>query len=551
MGAGSTAAAAAVLALLDRRSGAIVLVIASLAQVALGLAAPQVAARLDRSLVRFGAGAAKVISTLIAALAWLFGVLPLWLWTRIWRRSPTDNPWISARSAWTIPPSSSNRDSSGAPQDPVRSGGTDALPIPSSTARRVARAGLAVLLMLGGMAVVAHRRGLAVPLPFLDHGRTTVMANASSDDPQPPDDVGGDTAPDGETKPKGQEGNGGSNGANTSDDVVFPTVAPRQADAREVQEFDGLPVDGYAHDDEPWAPRHFGELTQLPYAPDFFLGARIFDMTGKTVNVVDGRRVSYTPEDPEITVWFFGGSTMFGIGQRDNHTLPSVIARAAEADGIRIRAVNFGVSGYVNWQATERFEQALTSDLEKPDLVVFYDGVNDWGLGAFRVDLGDRKPGVIRRLPLGDDEREQMMSERSDPEPMPWSTKRENLEIDLTADQYGRGVDIAQRLGKEYDIPVRHVWQPSPFAKVLNPVDEPLWERVDFNPDWMEASARHYRQIAERSGADPIDLTRVLDEVKVPVYFDSSHTNEFGASLIGNALYRELKADLEEASMRR
>jgi hypothetical protein len=74
-----------------------------------------------------------------------------------------------------------------------------------------------------------------------------------------------------------------------------------------------------------------------------------------------------------------------------------------------------------------------------------------------------------------------------------------------------------------------------------------LWKRVDFDPDWMKASARHYRLIAERSGVHPVDLTRVLDDVDVPVYLDSSHTNELGARIIGQALYRRLEPQLRQA----
>ena len=67
---------------------------------------------------------------------------------------------------------------------------------------------------------------------------------------------------------------------------------------------------------------------------------------------------------------------MFGFGQRDEHTIPSEIARLAEADGIRIRSVNFGVESYNGYQETMAFADALAKD-DPPDLVVFYDGVNE------------------------------------------------------------------------------------------------------------------------------------------------------------------------------
>jgi hypothetical protein len=39
----------------------------------------------------------------------------------------------------------------------------------------------------------------------------------------------------------------------------------------------------------------------------------------------------------------------------------------------------------------------------------------------------------------------------------------------------------------------------------------------------------------------------VLDDVDRPVYFDGGHTNELGARIIGQALYRRLQPDLLRA----
>ena len=53
--------------------------------------------------------------------------------------------------------------------------------------------------------------------------------------------------------------------------------------------------------------------------------------------------------------------------------------------------------------------------------------------------------------------------------------------------------------------------------------------------------------MSEQSGVNPIDLTGALDEVDEPVYFDSSHTNELGARVIGERLYRALRPHLDDA----
>ena len=488
-------ATAGILAMLGHRSAPLALIAVAAALILLGWFAPDLAAAFDRGVARVARALASWLARLLGIAAFLLGVLPAWGWSRLSgtgilrERHP-------GGSAWRSMAPTSGRTPSGGPAGARRSGslqrGFRQRPL------RPVLVGSAATLLSVAVAVAA--------LSFLrDGGPLAASAGAS-----------------------------------------VPPEEPVRARVLDADEFDGLAVDEYAHEEEPWAPAHFGELRQLPYVPDPFLGARLRDFRGEHVNVVDGRRASWTPPDPELTVWFFGGSTMFGIGQRDDHTIPSVVAQLASDDGTPIRAHNFGVSGYVNWQEVERFEQALTSEEELPDLVVFYDGVNDRGLASQRIDLGDRRADGIARLPLSDDERAEWHHAWGAPDEMPWSPERERLEIELAAQQYRRGAEIAQRLAAEHGIRTVFVWQPQPFAKRPSPADDPLWERLDFDPDWLPASAATYRAILERSGVDAIDLTRALDHLEVPVYFDSSHTNELGARVIGDALHEELAPVLAE-----
>jgi len=322
-----------------------------------------------------------------------------------------------------------------------------------------------------------------------------------------------------------------------------PVVAVR-ATARE---HNGLPVDGYAHEAEPWAPEYFGELAQVRHEPDFFLGAVPQDFRGRFINVEGGVRRSYQPEDPELTVWYFGGSTMFGIGQRDDHTIPSVVARLAEEDGVALRSVNVGVSSFVNWQETELLTQMLTR-LAPPDLVVFYDGSNDTGLGWERIERGLLEEDGIFRMAVSETDREQLARlPRTPDSELPAPEDRLDLNVELVARQYRRGVSLARRLCASYGVPVLHFWQPQPFAKVPSPADDELWRRVGFDPAMLPAARRVYDEARRAAGVDPIDLSRVLDDVEVPVFFDGSHTNELGARLVAEAMYEHLRPVLVEA----
>ena len=128
----------------------------------------------------------------------------------------------------------------------------------------------------------------------------------------------------------------------------------------------------------PWSAAMLSEQDDLPGVKDSFLGYRLDSMTGQYTNVLRGERVSYQPSagPRPLSIWFFGGSALFGDGQRDQHTIPSEFARIAESAGIPVRVHNFGRPAVAMWQEVELFEQLVAAG-KKPDLVVFYDGFND------------------------------------------------------------------------------------------------------------------------------------------------------------------------------
>jgi hypothetical protein len=95
-----------------------------------------------------------------------------------------------------------------------------------------------------------------------------------------------------------------------------------------------------------------------------------------------GRRVTIPPVSTGgrvIRVFFFGGSTMLGWFQRDGRTIPDEAVRRLQqvaGPGVRIQATNFGVPGRVFSQEIIELMLQLRSG-NRPDAVVFYDGIND------------------------------------------------------------------------------------------------------------------------------------------------------------------------------
>ncbi|MCG3134445.1 MAG: hypothetical protein HMLKMBBP_01751 [Planctomycetes bacterium] len=125
------------------------------------------------------------------------------------------------------------------------------------------------------------------------------------------------------------------------------------------------------------------------YAKDPELGWRLLPDTvlprehpalgGIRTNALSLRGPLPAPKLPgELRVVCYGDSVMFGLGLRDEDTVPAAVGRALLADpslaSRRVTVINAGAPGYSAAQG-ERFARRLRS-LE-PDVIVFWFGMND------------------------------------------------------------------------------------------------------------------------------------------------------------------------------
>jgi lysophospholipase L1-like esterase len=125
-----------------------------------------------------------------------------------------------------------------------------------------------------------------------------------------------------------------------------------------------------------WAPQHYREFRQLKFDYKSFIGWRHEPFHGETINIGGPYAQRLTINHGTATskkAYFFGGSTMWGVGVRDDGTLPSQFAAATGT-----WSENFGELSWTAHQSLTLLVQLL-QDGHRPDIVVFYDGVNDVG----------------------------------------------------------------------------------------------------------------------------------------------------------------------------
>ncbi len=125
----------------------------------------------------------------------------------------------------------------------------------------------------------------------------------------------------------------------------------------------------------PWADKHFEEFSQQEYQYRSFVGWRRYPYAGETINIDEKgirRTVDATPNDAAKRIFFFGGSTMWGTGVSDAFTIPSYFASMTSD----YQVSNYAEAAYTAHQSLETLIKLLEEG-ERPDVVVFYDGVND------------------------------------------------------------------------------------------------------------------------------------------------------------------------------
>jgi len=108
-------------------------------------------------------------------------------------------------------------------------------------------------------------------------------------------------------------------------------------------------------------------------------------ITGKYINVNENgfrliqNQASWPPNNSNINIFIFGGSTTFGYGVSDEQTVPSYLQNYLRQHIIhkKVCVYNFGRGHYYSSQELVLFEKLLWLGII-PEVVIFIDGLNDF-----------------------------------------------------------------------------------------------------------------------------------------------------------------------------
>jgi lysophospholipase L1-like esterase len=282
-----------------------------------------------------------------------------------------------------------------------------------------------------------------------------------------------------------------------------------------------------------------------------------------------------------IRILCFGGSTMMGMGARDDQTIPAVLARRLTECGHRVSVTNYGQLGHNSTQEVITLQQLLKSG-ERLDIGLFYDGINEMACAEqtgradglfnearrraeFNLLHPDRRRDLICAALIGAAPRTLRRLRRLTGLPLrgPLPLEQADLsQVDFAAlareviAAYLANLRLARLLAGEYGFRPIFFWQPVITTKKFKTRDERRWVddytsdsgRRRLLYDAIIGERRHHPELAEAS--DIVDLSALFDDWTAPVYIDLYHLSEAGNAAVAEAMLPAI-AKAASASRRR
>jgi lysophospholipase L1-like esterase len=325
-----------------------------------------------------------------------------------------------------------------------------------------------------------------------------------------------------------------------------------------------------------WAREFWQEESERRKKPAVYVPFRLWSVTnwhGKYINNDQGVkgvwRRTINPANCDaphrVSVWTFGGSTMYGTAVPDWATIPSYLSRQLNAGSNNCVVVsNFGVEGYVTDQELILLGEQLKAG-GRPDIVIFYDGVNDSSLAwppssspTAHFSFGTIKTRVEGSVSARLDFLQKSYAARLAREALARLHPAQSFaslvsksqpNVLAAVDNYEANMRLVRALSESYKFKLYCFWQPmlvyshKPFV----PFEQQMATRdasgTTADSAWFLTNAAAYREAERRAakGGDFVFLGGLFDSTKEPVYVDEAHLGPRGNEITAEAIASYIK----------
>ena len=285
---------------------------------------------------------------------------------------------------------------------------------------------------------------------------------------------------------------------------------------------------------------------------------------GVTTNVnAHGVRKTVRPQGfkSDRKLFMLGGSTMWGTGVEDTHTVPAYLQKYY---GDAFEVINYGESGYTSTQELNYLMYQLAKG-NIPDVVVFYDGVNDGYAGVYSPAVPRDPENLRARFSNQKEEADDgflvktyknsnygklvthLTRKRGKEKFAEWD---KNIKPDIyknataVLDFYEANIRQASALARDYGFKVYFFWQPHLYSmtRKVNTYEQKIIDRA--SPILIESQQVLYdlakARFSNREDESLFFLGNVFDSVDEAIYIDWHHLGANGNAIIAETIHHAL-----------
>ncbi len=312
---------------------------------------------------------------------------------------------------------------------------------------------------------------------------------------------------------------------------------------------DALP--NYKEDRE-YAKQIFRDYNSVKHQYEPFVGWKCLPFKGKTLTITaNGERTHSLPDSAQQaaqSVHFFGGSTMWGEGSDDQHTIPALFNQLNQTYAV----YNHGQLAYNTRQELDALISLYSKNV-KTDLVIFYDGVND---AAFLCPSDIKQLPAHRLVPMY---REKLyvsnfeplkeiagkiffenilkvihkFTYKPTPENSPYDCALNPAKAEEIADIMMKNWEMAHEIVSNRGGKFIAVLQPAAF--IGNPRTDHLKLDEELGKNFEEVYKNIRQEIAEKNYDWIIDLSNRFDSTEY-IYIDFCHVSPNGNEIIAREI---------------
>jgi lysophospholipase L1-like esterase len=309
------------------------------------------------------------------------------------------------------------------------------------------------------------------------------------------------------------------------------------------------------------------ELREQDMIWEPYLHYRFLPMNGKFNTIYkNGRRKTANPSLKDsataLKIFCFGGSTMYSSGARDEHTIPSELSKLIHQTfpNQNVEVTNFGCHGYTRASENIQLQRELIQN-NIPDIVIFYDGVNEVISAHQNNEAGTPTNAYNRKkefkIAHSYKKRIKLMITTSNlyrfittmqrkifsgSAYKQLSARGDSLATDIVKNYVGF-VKLSKSLENEYGFKVFNFMQPNIYSKkTLSEAEKNYFQQQQYYENLYTLSYENVRKDSVFINDDTfIDISDAFDNTNQTIYFDFCHTGERGNQLVAGRMFTYLQ----------